>query len=643
MTKVKTRGLSIQTKLMLSVSLVILLICALMGLNSYSRFKENMVAMGVEEADMAATVTLATLDGDEIASIKEGSENTDTYNSILEQLRLMQKQCNIEFLYTLYTDGTNVYYGVDSDDGEDRALCGDIFKDGTYEELADVFAGQEYVQDYIDHTQVDGDLITVYKPITNSKGQVVAVLGCDYNAAAVSAALSTAVSRTLEISFACLIVGVLVVFFIVRGITKSMKLVNDKIYELVHNEGDLTQQLEVKSGDEMELIADNINDLLAYIRTIMLGIAEGSNRLTASSKNMVESLQSADSNIIDVSATMEEMSAGMEESAASLNQISQSIEEVFLSVENIAVNAHEGSDYSGEMEKRAGSAKNDALIVQQQTKEKTDIISEALRTKIEQSKAVEQISELTANIINITDQTNLLALNASIEAARAGEAKNDALIVQQQTKEKTDIISEALRTKIEQSKAVEQISELTANIINITDQTNLLALNASIEAARAGEAGRGFAVVADEIGKLATHSGQAAEEIRRVSAEVINSVNELAKEAEEMIAFTETTATEGLKGLLAMSDTYSRDASSMNDMMVQFSATSQMLSETMESIKESVAAVNIAVEESARGITEVTQASVELSNSVGDIQEEANGNNDVAGELSGEVSKFKLR
>ena len=577
MTKVKTKGLSIQTKLMLSVSLVILLICALMGLNSYSRFKENMVAMGVEEADMAATVTLATLDGDEIASIKEGSENTDTYNSILEQLRLMQKQCNIEFLYTLYTDGTNVYYGVDSDDGEDRALCGDIFKDGTYEELADVFAGQEYVQDYIDHTQVDGDLITVYKPITNSKGQVVAVLGCDYNAAAVSAALSTAVSRTLEISFACLIVGVLVVFFIVRGITKSMKLVNDKIYELVHNEGDLTQQLEVKSGDEMELIADNINDLLAYIRTIMLGIAEGSNRLTASSKNMVESLQSADSNIIDVSATMEEMSAGMEESAASLNQISQSIEEVFLSVENIAVNAHEGSDYSGEMEKRAGSAKNDALIVQQQTKEKTDIISEALRTKIEQSKAVEQISELTANIINITDQTNLLALNASIEAARAGEA------------------------------------------------------------------GRGFAVVADEIGKLATHSGQAAEEIRRVSAEVINSVNELAKEAEEMIAFTETTATEGLKGLLAMSDTYSKDASSMNDMMVQFSATSQMLSETMESIKESVAAVNIAVEESARGITEVTQASVELSNSVGDIQEEANGNNDVAGELSGEVSKFKLK
>ncbi len=577
MKKVKTRGLNIQTKLMLSVSLVILLICALMGVNSYSHFKENMVAMGVEEADMAATVTLATLDGDEIASIKEDSVGSDTYNDVLEQLRHMQKQCNIEFLYTLYTDGSNVYYGVDSDDGDTQAQPGDTFKDGTYEELADVFAGQEYVQDYIDHTETDGDLITVYKPVTDSTGQAVAILGCDYNAGAVSSALATAVTRTLEISFGCLIAGIVVVFFIVRGITRSMKLVNDKIYELVHNEGDLTQQLEVKSGDEMELIADNINELLDYIRTIMLGIASGSDRLTSSSKNMVESLQSADSNIIDVSAAMEEMSAGMEESAASLNQISQSIEDVFHSVENIAVNAHEGSDYSGQMEKRASSAKNDALLAEQQTKEKTDSISQALRDKIEQSKAVEQISELTANIINITDQTNLLALNASIEAARAGEA------------------------------------------------------------------GRGFAVVADEIGKLATNSGQAAEEIRRVSAEVINSVNELAKEAEEMIAFTETTATEGFKGLLNMSEIYSKDASSMNDMMVQFSATSQMLSETMENIRESVAAVNIAVEESAQGITEVTQASVELSNSVGSIQEEANGNNDVAGELSNEVGKFKLQ
>lgn len=82
-------------------------------------------------------------------------------------------------------------------------------------------------------------------------------------------------------------------------------------------------------------------------------------------------------------------------------------------------------------------------------------------------------------------------------------------------------MAQKLEEKIEQSQAVQEIAQLTANIIEITDQTNLLALNASIEAARAGEAGKGFAVVADEIGKLAANSAEAAEQIQKVSAAVV--------------------------------------------------------------------------------------------------------------------------
>lgn len=57
---------------------------------------------------------------------------------------------------------------------------------------------------------------------------------------------------------------------------------------------------------------------------------------------------------------------------------------------------------------------------------------------------------------------------------------------------------------VQLERAFNKITNLTADIADISRQTNLLALNASIEAARAGEAGRGFAVVASEVQKLSS-------------------------------------------------------------------------------------------------------------------------------------------
>ncbi|MFZ9001217.1 MAG: methyl-accepting chemotaxis protein [Bacteriovoracaceae bacterium] len=60
---------------------------------------------------------------------------------------------------------------------------------------------------------------------------------------------------------------------------------------------------------------------------------------------------------------------------------------------------------------------------------------------------------------------------------------------------------------------MDKIHEKTEVINEIVAETRLLSFNASIEAARAGSHGKGFAVVAEEIGKLASMSGKAAEEI----------------------------------------------------------------------------------------------------------------------------------
>lgn len=570
--KIRTRRLTIRAKILIPSIIIVVLVCGLMGYNSYTRFEKSMVRMGVEEADMAATIVADSLDANLVYKVTVGSEGTQVYQNLQGDLRKKQKACGIAFLYTLYTDGKKVYYGVDSD--EDAAKVGDEFAD-SYAELEPVFGGKEYIQDYIDHTE-DGDLITVYKPIEDNAGKVVAILGCDYDASSIAAELQKAVVQTLQIGGICLILAILILTIIVSRITKGLMQVNAKIYDLVHNEGDLTQKLDVRSGDELELIAGNVNELLAYIRKIMIGISSGSMRLMSSSRKMVDHLSSADESITDVSATMQEMSAAMEETTSSLNQITEAIDEIYSSVERIAGNADAGKVSSQEMENRASGAN---------------------------------------------------------DAAAEGEKKANI---------ETEKMAASLNEKIAKSKSVEQIEILTSNIIEITEQTNLLALNASIEAARAGEAGRGFAVVADEIGKLAGNSADAAAKIRQVSAEVIQAVDELAEGSQQMIEFVRNSTEEGFGGLVATSENYATDANAMRAMMEQFAQTAEELRSTMDGIRESISAVNIAVEESAKGIAGVSESSVQLTGNVNDIQSEASDNNGIAEDLATEVGKFKL-
>ena len=570
--KIRTRRLTIRAKILIPSIIIVVLVCGLMGYNSYTRFEKSMVRMGVEEADMAATIVADSLDANLVYKVTVGSEGTQVYQNLQGDLRKKQKACGIAFLYTLYTDGKKVYYGVDSD--EDAAKVGDEFAD-SYAELEPVFGGKEYIQDYIDHTE-DGDLITVYKPIEDNAGKVVAILGCDYDASSIAAELQKAVVQTLQIGGICLILAILILTIIVSRITKGLMQVNAKIYDLVHNEGDLTQKLDVRSGDELELIAGNVNELLAYIRKIMIGISSGSMRLMSSSRKMVDHLSSADESITDVSATMQEMSAAMEETTSSLNQITEAIDEIYSSVERIAGNADDRQVSSQEMESRASGAN---------------------------------------------------------DAAAEGEKKANI---------ETEKMAASLNEKIAKSKSVEQIEILTSNIIEITEQTNLLALNASIEAARAGEAGRGFAVVADEIGKLAGNSADAAAKIRQVSAEVIQAVDELAEGSQQMIEFVRNSTEEGFGGLVATSENYATDANAMRAMMEQFAQTAEELRSTMDGIRESISAVNIAVAESAKGIAGVSEASVQLTGNVNDIQSEASDNNGIAEDLATEVGKFKL-
>ena len=572
--KQKVRKISIRMKLLVPVGFIVLLLCAVLGFTAYSSVQEVALSLARNQAEVAATVTAAALDANALANLKPGDERLPYYTA--QQTIMVEKveECGAKYLYTLYTDGTTVYYGIDADQSEDACAIGEEFE-VSYEDMKSVFEGEIYIEDYIDYSEGEPTL-TVYAPVKSFTGKVVGAVGCDYDAADIVAQMNKTISKVIIISIVCFVVGLAIITITIQNIVNGINKVNAKVYDLVNNEGDLTQKLDIKSGDELEIVAMNINSLLEYIRSIMLNIAGNSTQLNDSSKSVADNISAAQMSITDVSATMQQMSAGMEETSAALAEINDAIADIVASMDEISAQAEAGKNNSESVRVRAVGIHENAIVEQEDARTQAQEMADAVNEKIEKSKAVETISELTANIINITEQTNLLSLNASIEAARAGEA------------------------------------------------------------------GRGFAVVADEIGKLAQNSAAAAAQIQTVSKEVIDAVNELASEAEKMVVFMEETAMSGYEKLLVTSEDYQNDVGDMNSMMREFALSSENVKKNIDAIRDSIEAVNIAIEENAKGITNVSELTVNITSRVDDIGVEANANLDIATGLDGEVNRFKL-
>lgn len=565
--------MGIYLKILLPSALIVIAVCLVMGANAYVQINKSMIAMAVEQAKMAASSAVSVIDGDVLMQLQPGDESGSEYQGILSDLTAVQENCGIKYLFTLYEENGQALYGVDTDK-DNKAAIGDVCET-PYEEMKSAFEGNELVSDEIKSNEY-GNLITVYLPLYNSAGEQIGILGSDYDADGVLARLNEVLKRVILISVVCLVLALIILSVIVKTIMKGLNVVDRKIYDLVHSEGDLTQKLDIHSGDELEQIAGNVNSLLDHIRGIMLNISKNSSQLTDSSKNVVNNLSGAEVSISDVSATMEEMSAAMEETNASLSQVNDAIIQIYEAIESISGQANQGRDSSQVIMENAMQIRKKAVL--------------------DQKEAALQAQQMVASV----------------------------------------------NEKIAKSKAVEEISTLTDNIISITEQTNLLSLNASIEAARAGEAGKGFAVVAGEIGKLATDSAAAAAEIQKVSEDVIDAVNQLAAESQVMLKFMDETAMGGFEKLLETSQNYQSDVENMNHLMQNFASQSDQLKVNMDDIKEAVGAVTIAVEETAKGVTNVTEMVVDLTSNVQDIGEEADSNMGIASQLSEEVNKFKL-
>ena len=358
--------------------------------------------------------------------------------------------------------------------------------------------------------------------------------------------------------------------YVIKPIIATNKDIRDIIDGIDNGEGDLTKRVRVISNDEIADLGNGINLFMDKLQEILKLIIENTNYMENVVAEVDGSVVKSNDSASDLSAMTEELSATMQD----VNTINDNADNILKDVEIIATKSDDINQFSKEMK------------------------------------------------------------------ANAEKIESDARYNMVQTGEKVGNILDVLNKAIEDSKSVDQVNNLTNDILNISSQTNLLALNASIEAARAGEAGKGFAVVADEIRQLADSSRETANKIQSINSVVVAAVNNLSDNANNLVSYLQQTILPEFQTFVDGGVKYKENASYIENAMDEFVEKTDVLKKNMDEIAHSINTITTVVDDGAAGVNNAAISTQDLVEDIVNISNKMIENKGIAQNLKNSTNIF---
>jgi methyl-accepting chemotaxis protein len=388
--------------------------------------------------------------------------------------------------------------------------------------------------------------------------------------------------------------------------------------------GDLNQQVEATSQDELGRLAESFNAMSENLANMIRGIREayqrvdqGREQIQTNALQVLEGSRSQVSSLEEISSAITEMNSSLKGVAENVENLSASSEETSSSIMEMAATIEEVTGHikslSESVDDTASSIAEMVSSIQQVDKSielLSNLISDTAVSIKEMESSIRQVEKSAASSHTLSEQvtTNAEMGMRSVEMTIGGMEK-----IKQAVFRASEVI-----TKLGNSS--EEIGKILNVIDDVAEQTNLLALNAAIIAAQAGEHGKGFAVVAEEIRGLAERAGSSTKEIdtliKAVQRDVGNAVQTMSggSQAVEEGVKLSVQAGENLKKILD-------SARNSSDMAKEIAKATEEQARGIRSINQAIEQVREMMMQITKATTEQKTGSEQIISAVENMRE----------------------
>ncbi|MFT5871710.1 MAG: methyl-accepting chemotaxis protein [Clostridium sp.] len=507
------------------ISMVILTI----GINVVFNIAFSKIRGDVENS---ANEAVKTIDVQKLeAVIKKKSMDSQEYKEIQRQLIDFKSSQEVKYAYTMIKqDSNNIQFLVDGTI-QDPSKLGEKYD--AESAILEAFDGKSLSNDKPIKDEY-GVFISGFAPIKNSSGEVIAIVGIDKDVEMFSYMKTAIIVLVIISGIVTLIISTLISMVFSKKIISNVKEITENLDEMAM--GDLTVSIKVNSKDEIQTIAESIEEFKRNTKTAISTVNISSEKVMIHSQTLAALSEEMASVSESVATTIEEVALKNNSQTRELFNISGLVNNFGDDLHKAVVSIEEINSTANLINTKAKHS-NGELIVLENSIASIAISFEDIKNKIGGLESnISEVSQISNLINNIAEQTNLLALNAAIEAARAGEAGRGFSVVAEeirklaeQSKDSSGNINNLLQGISSESEAVALSSHSAHTIL----QNQVSVIKTSISS---------FKEIVENIESIIPKINEVNNNIIKIDNNkeiIINKINETSRVSEQISAFSQ--------------------------------------------------------------------------------------------------------